>query len=176
MGRDWRAVATDLAKLRASSVHRALSLARDLEEMKAPYVDAKGLRKVKVERRLEKIEKRVVKRIDEEFDDFLSSQEVGVMHALRKDSKRLRHLLELSKKTGLERLLARLRSIQDDLGAIRDHDLEIEYLRSRARLTGSRSLIREEIAKRHAKLEEFMTKNRGTGRLVTLSLEGTARA
>ena len=142
--------------------------------MEAPSVDVEDFSDAKVEKRLEKIERRIVKKVDKEFEEFLSSQEVEVMHTLRKDSKRLRHLLELSQKTGLDQLLERLRSIQDDLGSIRDLDLEIDYLRSRVKLTTTHSLIREEIAKRHAKLEEFMTKNRGRGRLVTVSAKGTA--
>jgi CHAD domain-containing protein len=168
-GKDWRAVASDLARLRATSLRDALSLARDLDHMKPPSIDLDDFDEASVERRLEKVEKRLVKRVDAEFEEFLSSQEIKVMHALRKDSKRLRHLLELSQEPGYDSLLRRLQSIQDDLGAIRDHDLEIDYLRSRVRLTSTRSLIREEIARRHAKLEEFMTKNRGRGRVVTVS-------
>jgi len=97
-----------------------------------------------------------------------------VMHALRKDSKRLRHLLELTEREEAPPLLGRLRSIQDDLGAIRDHDLVIDYLRSRVRLTSTRSLVREEIAKRHARLEDFVTKNRGQGHIVPVSAESKA--
>ena len=113
--------------------------------------------------RVAKVEKRLAKRVDKEFEEFLSTQEVEVMHALRKDSKRLRHLLELTERGEAPPLLGRLRSIQDDLGAIRDHDLVIDYLRSRVRLTSTRSLIREEIAKRHARLEDFRHEEQGPG-------------
>ena len=137
-------------------------------------MDSDDLAKDKIERRVEKVEKRLAKRVDKEFEEFLSTQEVEVMHALRKDSKRLRQLLDLSSHDGdyedAPHLIARLKSIQDDLGAIRDHDLVIDYLRSRVRLTSTRSLIREEIAKRHARLEDFVIKNRGQGRIVPVVL------
>ncbi len=172
-GKDGRSIASDLARLRAASLREAMALAQDLEDVKPPTVEVEDVPEGKVVRRLEKVERRVVKRVDKEFVEFLSSQDVDVMHALRKDSKTLRHLLELSQRPELEDLLTRLRSIQDDLGAIRDHDLEIDYLRGGVVLTTGRSLIREEIAKRHARLEEFVIKNRGRGRLVPVSTGGT---
>jgi CHAD domain-containing protein len=168
-GKDKRSFTADLKRMRAPTMSHAIDDARRLLKRKAPSVDSDDLVKDKIGRRVEKVEKRLAKRVDKEFEEFLSTQEVDVMHALRKDSKRLRHLLELSSQDGDEDappLIARLRSIQDDLGAIRDHDLVIDYLRSRVRLTSTRSLIREEIAKRHARLEDFVVKNRGQGHLV----------
>jgi len=132
-------------------------------------LDVRDLEDYDEAKRVDKVNDRLAKRVDKEFEEFLSTQEVEVMHALRKDSKRLRHLLELTERGEAPPLLGRLRSIQDDLGAIRDHDLVIDYLRSRVRLTSTRSLVREEIAKRHARLEDFVTKNRGQGHLIPVS-------
>lgn len=166
---DRRSFAGDLAKLRAGSLRSALLQAKEVRDLKVPTIAPSDLAQRMVERRLEKVEQRLVKRVDKEFEEFLSTQEVEVMHALRKDSKRLRHLLELMQNGHPPPILERLRSIQDDLGAIRDHDLVIDYLSSRVRLTSTRALIREEIAKRHARLEDFVTKNRGQGRVVPIS-------
>jgi len=135
------------------------------------YVSRRELDEARVQRRFAKRQERLVKRVDDEFEEFLSTQEVDVMHALRKDAKRLRHLLELTGKNANDPLLKQLNSVQDELGAIRDHDLVIDYLRGRVKLTSTRPLVREEIARRHAGLEDFVTKYRGQGRLVPVSLK-----
>jgi hypothetical protein len=155
-GKDKQSFITDLDRLRSSSLRPALLKAKEMEKLKKPSVHYRDLKEFDDGELAEKVEKRRAKRVDQEFEEFLSTQEVEVMHALRKDSRRLRHL----------------RSIQDDLGAIRDHDLVIEYLRSRVKLTSTRSLIREEIARRHARLEDFVTKNRGQGHLIPVSANG----
>ncbi len=165
-GKDKRSFIADLEKLRASNLRPALVKAKKLRKMEAPSLDLRHLDDFDGPKRADKVRERLAKRVDKEFEQFLSTQEVKVMHALRKDSKRLRHLLELTEREEAPPLLGRLRSIQDDLGAIRDHDLVIDYLRSRVRLTSTRSLIRDEIARRHARLEDFVTKNRGQGHLV----------
>lgn len=167
-GKDQRSFVSDLERIRASSLRAALLEAKELKKNKTPALDLQDV--AHRGNRADKVERRLSKRVDKEFEDFLSTQEVDVMHALRKDSKRLRHLLELIVREEPPPLLARLRSIQDDLGAIRDHDLVIDYLRSRARLTSTRSLVRAEIAERHARLEDFVTKNRGQGHVVPVSV------
>lgn len=168
-GKDQRSFITDLGRLRGMRLRAAILKAKKLRKMKSPFLDLRELDGHDDGRRVAKVERWLSRRVDKEFEEFLSTQEVEVMHSLRKDSKRLRHLLELTERGEAPPLLARLRSIQDDLGAIRDHDLVIDYLRSRVRLTSTRSLIREEIAKRHARLEDFVTKNRGQGHLVPVS-------
>ena len=174
-GKDQRSFISDLGRLRGSSLRTAILKAKKLRKTKTPSLDLQALDEFELRKREGKIERRLAKRVDKEFEEFLSTQEVEVMHALRKDSKSLRHLLELTQNGEAPPLQGRLRSIQDDLGAIRDHDLVIDYLRSRVRLTSTRSLIREEIAKRHARLEDFITKNRGQGHLVPLrGSEGAA--
>ncbi len=168
-GKDRRSFISDLDRLRASALRTALLMARELKKSKTPSLDLRDLDGFDERKRSDKVERRLSRRVDKEFEEFLTTQEVDVMHALRKDSKRLRHLLVLLGRGDAPPVLGRLRSIQDDLGAIRDHDLVIDYLRSRARLTSTRTLIREEIAKRHARLEDFVTKNRGQGRLAPVA-------
>lgn len=167
--KDQRSFISDLGRLRGTNVRTAMLKAKKLRKTKSPLLDLRGFDEYHDGGRVAKVEKRLARRVDKEFEEFLSTQEVEVMHALRKDSKRLRHLLELTERGEAPPLLGRLRSIQDDLGAIRDHDLVIDYLRSRVRLTSTRSLVREEIAKRHARLEDFVTKNRGQGHLIPVS-------
>jgi len=157
-GKDQRSLISDLGRLRGSKVRAAILRAKKLRKLKSPFLDLGAFDEHEDGKRVDKVEGRLSKRVDKEFEEFLSTQEVVVMHSLRKDSKRLRHLLELMERGEAPPLLARLRSIQDDLGAIRDHDLVIDYLRSRVRLTSTRSLIRD-----------FVTKNRGQGHLVPVS-------
>lgn len=168
-GNDQRSFISDLGRLRSSNVRTAVLKGKKLRKTRPPLLDLKGLDARDDGGRAAKVERRLARRVDKEFEEFLATQEVEVMHSLRKDSKRLRHLLELTERGETPPLLARLRAIQDDLGAIRDHDLVIDYLRSRVRLTSKRSLVREEIAKRHARLEDFVTKNRGQGHLIPFS-------
>jgi len=167
-GKDQRSFISDLGRLRGSNLRTAVLKAKNLREAKSPLLDFRDFDGYDDGKRVDNVEKRLARRVDKEFEEFLSTQEVDVMHALRKDSKRLRHLLELTERGEAPPLMGRLRSIQDDLGAIRDHDLVIDYLRRRVRLTSTRSLVREEIAKRHARLEDFVTKNRGQGHLIPL--------
>lgn len=166
---DKRAFVSDLARTREGSLKAAVKEAKEIAKLKSPSIEPEDLSASRVDRRVTKVESRISKKVDKEFEEFLLTQEVEVMHSLRKDSKKLRHLLELTRNGGAPPLLERLRSIQDDLGAIRDHDLVIDYLRSRIKLTSSPSLIREEIAKRHARLEDFVTKNRGQGLIVPVA-------
>lgn len=173
-GKDQRSFLSDLGRLRGSRLRAAILRAKKLGKLKSPFLDLRAFDHDDGGKRVEKVERRLSRRVDKEFEEFLSTQEVEVMHSLRKGSKRLRHLLELTERGEAPPLLARLRSIQDDLGAIRDHDLVIDYLRSRVRLTSTRYLIREEIAKRHARLEDFVTKNRGQGHLVPVPTKQTS--
>jgi CHAD domain-containing protein len=168
-GKDKQSFITDLDRLRSSNLRPAVLKAKKVEKLKKPSLGARDLEDFDIEKRVEKVERRLATRVDDEFEEFLSTQEIEVMHALRKDSKRLRHHLELTRDGKVPPIALRLRSIQDDLGAIRDHDLVIDYLRSRVRLTSTGALIREEIAKRHARLEDFVTKNRGQGHLIPVS-------
>ena len=168
-GKDERSFISDLGRLRGSNLRSATLRGKKLRKAKSPLLDLRSFDGHDDGGRVAKVERRLSRTVDKEFEEFLSTQEVEVMHALRKDSKRLRHLLELTERGEAPPLLGRLRSIQDDLGAIRDHDLVIDYLRSRVRLTSTRSLVREEIAKRHARLEDFVTKNRGQGHLIPVS-------
>jgi CHAD domain-containing protein len=168
-GKDQRSFISDLERLRASSLRMALLKAKKLRNAKAPSLDLRDLDDFDEGRRADKVERRLERRVDKEFEEFLTTQEVVVMHGLRKDAKRLRHLMELTQNGKASPLPGRLKSIQDDLGAIRDHDLVIDYLRSRVNLTSTGALIREEIAKRHARLEDFVTKNRGRGHLVPVT-------
>ncbi len=167
-GSDRRSLTSDLGRLRASSLRKARQNAKDLSERRTPSIGPEELDPDAVAKRFEKIEGRLAKRVDDDFEEFLSTQEIEAMHSLRRHARQLRHLLELVRKQDSSPLLIRLRSIQDELGAIRDHDLVIDYLRSRVRLTSTRGLVREEIARRHAKLEDFITRYRGRGRVVTV--------
>jgi CHAD domain-containing protein len=95
-GKDKRSLISDLDKLRTSNLRTALLKAKKLRKTKAPSVDLRDLDDFDKGKRAQKVEKRLAKRVDKEYEEFVSTQEVEVMHALRKDSKRLRHLLELT--------------------------------------------------------------------------------
>jgi CHAD domain-containing protein len=167
--RDRKTFGSDLSRIRNVNIKEAAKAAKKLTKLKSPSIDAHDLSPSAVSNRVRDVQARLSKKVDEEFEEFLETQEVEVMHSLRKDAKRLRHLIELSREGGSPAVLERLRSVQDNLGAIRDHDLVIDYLRSRIKLTSSPSLVREEIARRHARLEDFVSKNRGQGHVVPVA-------
>ncbi|MDG6966399.1 MAG: hypothetical protein JRN03_01605 [Nitrososphaerota archaeon] len=89
-----------------------------------------------------------------------------------KEAEKLRATDDLAVDGDSLALLERLRSIQDEPGAIRDRDRLTDYLSGRARLTGTRALIREEIARRHGMLEDFHQEPWARG---GLSRSGTGR-
>ena len=80
------------------------------------------------------------------------------LHALRKDCKKLRYLLEILGKedNNAISMVKTLQNIQDILGSIRDYDVTIEYLKKLEPSKEIQDIINNEIEQRRVKYEEFL--------------------
>jgi CHAD domain-containing protein len=83
---------------------------------------------------------------------------VEELHALRKDCKKLRYLLEILGKedNNAIRMVKTLQNIQDILGSVRDYDVTIEYLKKLEPSKEIQDIISNEIELRRLKYEEFL--------------------
>jgi CHAD domain-containing protein len=86
---------------------------------------------------------------------------INELHAVRKDAKRLRYVLEVAIPNGHSRILGRLARLQDQLGEIRDHDIAIDYLKGAASNTSIRKLLENEKTVRDKKYRAFAIGTKG---------------
>lgn len=165
--REYESLIGALRNSRTRDVKAILRDAQKLAGMDRPELSKDDLHGAAVQRRVEGMTGRLQGRVNKELSKFLKNHDVKTMHELRKDSRRLRYALELYDGKTSDDVLKRLREIQDSLGAVRDDDLVIDYVR-RARPPGkSRLFFREKTAERHAKIEEFVAKHRAEGPFAT---------
>jgi CHAD domain-containing protein len=83
----------------------------------------------------------------------------GDLHALRKEVKKLRYLLELA--PGTENEVSALADWQEVLGSIHDLDVTIEYVKQDARGARAEGLLRELQLSRRSKYLEFVKRRGG---------------
>jgi CHAD domain-containing protein len=152
---------------RKAELLRALRLARAVQAL--PAVDVKKLDGKKLDARADRVASRLLSSIKKRLPAALADREdKEELHELRKDLKKLRYVLEIlppSRKkkrheanlAGLVRarspVAARLKELQDLIGAIHDCDIVIDYLKT---VRGTAAAIRhKEIAERNALFEKF---------------------
>ncbi len=83
-----------------------------------------------LQKRYDKVMRKLGSKITSELPLVREDQsKVDELHVVRRDCKRLRYVLEMSEFKKPPKPLVALRSWQDLLGAIRDHDVMTEYLR-----------------------------------------------
>ena len=166
--REYGPLIRSLQNSRARSLKPVLRDARAFADMKRPQLTEDDLRGATLQKRLASDIRRLRERVNRELAKFLKTHETETMHDLRKDSRRLRYALELSGGEDNDHTSKRLREIQNSLGAVRDDDLVIEYVRNAKPAGKSRLFFREKTAERHAKIEDFVTKQRSQGPLMDL--------
>lgn len=152
-------LATDLDKKRKAAVSRALGIARLVERM--PAVSLKGLKDDELESRMDEVAGRLARKARDGLPAAVADRNaVEELHQLRKDLKKLRYVLEVMPaglKKPYEKKMAkmlkvkgpvtpRLKELQDELGAIHDIDITMQYLASLRQETAG--LIEGEKAKR----------------------------
>lgn len=122
---------------------------------KAPAVEGVGLGKKRLSRRLRR-KTRQRRALIESLEERVVSDESRVeeLHSLRKETRKLRYLLELSKGSVVE--LRKLRRWQESLGAIHDLDVAIAYLRGTAWDFPKAPAIRELRRDRREKFLKFV--------------------
>jgi CHAD domain-containing protein len=85
---------------------------------------------------------------------------VEELHVVRRDCKRLRYVLEMGEFSRPQKSLVALRSWQDLLGAIRDHDVMIAYLRGLNKSSEIQLALNTEIESRSNSYRKFVEASR----------------
>lgn len=154
--------------------------ARRRAELDTVLREAKSLQKAKFEyqwiapedfhRRLDKVIGRLCARINQHLPPALSdSRNKDQLHALRKDLKKLRYVLDsldlkmeakcrkrIEAETGIDAKLGSLKKIQRQLGEIHDSDITMMFLKS-SRLAPVKELYSLEAQKRQSLYQEFVS-------------------
>ena len=119
----------DLRKSRKSHLEQAKELALSVQKNPGPRVKPKDVSEPTLQKRHDKVVRKLSSKITSELplvrEDPL---EVEQLHVVRRDCKQLRYVLEMSEFSRPPKPLVALRSWQDLVGKIRDHDVMIAYL------------------------------------------------
>lgn len=155
-----------IERKRKSALKRALELARDVQGL--PALDISRVEGKKLDARADKVAGRLLGGVKERLPVAIAdAREREELHELRKDLKKLRYVLEIlpaGARKGHEASLAkeirangpveaRLKELQDMIGAIHDCDITIDYLKS-ARKGGE--MLQKQVAERGALYEKFV--------------------
>ena len=152
-----------IIKSKNRKLKKALSIARDLRKVNAPHLDNYNnkydlsILQKKITKRYNKIVGKFANKIEKNIPIVISSSEkLDELHEVRKDSKKLRYLLELllnnrdryegnidknsvkgennhSNEQNVGNLIEQLKKIQDMLGNTHDYDITIAYLKQHDR-------------------------------------------
>ena len=120
----------DLRKSRKSHLEQAKELALSVQKNPGPRVKPRGLSETVLQRRYDKVARKLGSKITNELPVVRGDpSKVEELHVVRRDCKQLRYVLEMGEFSRPPKPLVALRSWQDLLGTIRDHDVMIAYLR-----------------------------------------------
>jgi CHAD domain-containing protein len=110
-----------------------------------------------LQRRYNKVVRKLSSKITSELPLVREDpSKVEELHVVRRDCKQLRYVLEMSEFSRPPKPLVALRSWQDLLGTIRDHDVMIEYLRGVGRSAEIQVALNTEIENRNKNYLKFI--------------------
>ncbi|HJT83047.1 MAG TPA: CHAD domain-containing protein [Nitrososphaeraceae archaeon] len=153
--------AIDLLKNeRQSKLECARTFALTLKNVNSNKIlDKIDITEKEIQKRYNKILTILINKIETNFLIVITNPiKVEELHALRKDCKKLRYLLEILGKedNNAIRMVKTLQNIQDILGSIRDYDVTVEYLKKLEPSKEIQDIINNEIEQRRVKYEEFL--------------------
>jgi CHAD domain-containing protein len=120
----------DLRKSRKSHLEQAKDLALAAQKNPGLRVKPRDLSEPILQKRYYKVIRKLSSKITAELPIVREDpSKVEELHIVRRDCKQLRYILEMGEFSRPPKPLVALRSWQDLLGAIRDHDVMIAYLR-----------------------------------------------
>src|SRR5712691_573302 len=151
----------DLRKSRKSHLEQAKELALSVQKNPRPRVKPRDLSDLTLQRRYNKVVRKLSSRITSELPLVREDQsKVEELHVVRRDCKQLRYVLEMGEFSKPPKPLVALRSWQDLLGTIRDHDVMIEYLQGLKRSTELQVALNIEIENRNKNYRKFVEVSR----------------
>jgi CHAD domain-containing protein len=120
----------ELRKSRKSHLEQAKELALSIQKNPGPRLKPKDLSEPTLQKRHDKVVRKLSSKITGELPLVREDpSKVEELHVVRRDCKQLRYVLEMGEFSRPPKPLVALRSWQDLLGTIRDHDVMIAYLR-----------------------------------------------
>ncbi len=151
----------DLRKSRKSHLEQAKELALSVQKNPGPRVKPRDLSDLTLQRRYNKVVRKLSSRITSELPLVREDpSKVEELHVVRRDCKQLRYALEMTEFTRPPKSLVALRSWQDLLGTIRDHDVMIEYLQGLRRSAEIQLALNIEIENRNKNYRKFVEVSR----------------
>jgi CHAD domain-containing protein len=119
----------NLRKVRESNLEEARELALSVQKSAGLRVKSIDLSDSSLRKRYDKIVGKLATKISNELPLVREdASKIRELHVIRRDCKQLRYILEMPEFSTPPKPLVELRSWQDLLGTIRDHDVMIEYL------------------------------------------------
>jgi CHAD domain-containing protein len=152
---------TDLRKSRKSDLSQAKDLASSVQKIAGLHVKPSNLSDSLLEKRYNKIVRKLSTKITGDLPLVREDQsKVDELHVVRRDCKQLRYVLEMGEFSRPPKPLVALRSWQDLLGTIRDHDVMIAYLRGLNKSPEIQSALNSEIDGRNNSYRKFVEASR----------------
>ena len=147
----------NLRKSRKSHLDQANELALSVQKNPVPRVRPSDLSNSMLQRRYNKVVRKLGSKITSELPLVREDPtKVEELHVVRRDCKQLRYVLEMAEFSRPPKPLAALRSWQDLLGAIRDHDVMIDYLQGLRKSPEIQVALNTEIENRTKSYRKFV--------------------
>jgi len=145
---------------RQSKLEGARTFALTLKNMNSKNIlDKIDITEKEIQKRYIKILIILINKIETNFLIVITNPfKIQELHALRKDCKKLRYLLEILGKEDINaiKMVKTLQNIQDILGSLRDYDVTIDYLKKLEPSKEIQDIVNNEIEQRRLKYEEFL--------------------
>ena len=157
----YKRLAERLRKSRKSHLEQAKELALSVQKDPGPRVKPRDLSDPILQRIYNKVVRKLGSKITSELPLVREDpSKVKELHVVRRDCKQLRYVLEMSEFSRPPKPLVTLRSWQDLLGTIRDHDVMIEYLRGVRKSAEIQVALNTEVENRNKSYRKFVEVSR----------------
>jgi CHAD domain-containing protein len=151
----------NLRKQRKSNLQEARELALSVQKSAGLRVKSRDLSDFSLQERYDKVVRKLAIKISNELPLVRGdASKVQELHAVRRDCKQLRYVLEMSEFSNPPKPLVALRSWQDLLGTIRDQDVMIGYLTGLRESPEIRLAINLEVENRRKSYLKFVEVSR----------------
>ena len=150
-----------LRKSRKSDLDQAKELAWSVQKNPGPRVKPRDLSEPILQKRYDKVVRKLGSKITSELPLVREDpSKVEELHIVRRDCKQLRYVLEMGEFSRPPKPLVALRSWQDLLGTIRDHDVMTAYLRELKKSPEILSALNTETESRNNSYRKFVEASR----------------
>lgn len=151
----------DLRRSRKSHLDEAKELASSVQKNKGLGVKPRDLSDSELQKRYTKVVRKLSIKLTSELPLVREDpSKVEELHVVRRDCKQLRYVLEMGEFSRPPKPLVALRAWQDLLGAIRDHDVMISYLRGMKSSPEIQSALDRETESRNSSYRKFVEVSR----------------